>query len=95
MFCLSCTLYDVYNILVLTPLIISSSKYTQYCPILQDSAMVQMRESLFLEKQKTITTLRDELEQERREIASRAEERYQGQIVDLEAIIKVLEHWSS
>lgn len=51
--------------------------------------MVQLRESLFLEKQKTIDAMREELEHERREISSRSEERYENQIAELEAILKV------
>ena len=55
----------------------------------QDSAMVQLRESLFLEKQKTVDTLRDELEQERREISIRADERLAQQLADHASTIKV------
>ena len=51
--------------------------------------MVQMRESLFLEKQKTVDAMRDELDQERRDIAARTDERYAAQITELETIIKV------
>ena len=51
--------------------------------------MVQLRESLFLEKQKTVDTLRDELEQERREISIRAEERINQQLADQAATLKV------
>lgn len=51
--------------------------------------MVQMRESLFLEKQKTVDMMRDELDHERREIAARTEERYEARITELETIIKV------
>ena len=51
--------------------------------------MVQMRESLFLEKQKTVDTLRDELEQERREISIRADERLSQQLADHASSIKV------
>ncbi|XP_060599796.1 tropomyosin-like isoform X1 [Ruditapes philippinarum] len=53
-----------------------------------DTAMVQMRESLFLEKQKTVDMMREELDQERRDIAARTEERYAAQITELETIIK-------
>ncbi|XP_053375093.1 trichohyalin-like isoform X6 [Mercenaria mercenaria] len=53
-----------------------------------DTAMVQMRESLFLEKQKTVDMMREELDQERRDIAARTEERYDSQITELETIIK-------
>ena len=55
----------------------------------QDSAMVQLRESLFLEKQKTIDAMREELEHERRDISNRSEERYENQISELETILKV------
>ena len=55
----------------------------------QDSAMVQLRESLFLEKQKTIDAMREELEHERRDISTRSEERYENQISELETILKV------
>ena len=51
--------------------------------------MVQLRESLFLEKQKTVDTLRDELEQERREISLRAEDRLNQQLADQTSTIKV------
>lgn len=51
--------------------------------------MVQLRETLFLEKQKTIDAMREELEQERRDISTRSEERYGNQVAELEAIIKV------
>ena len=51
--------------------------------------MVQLRESLFLEKQKTVDTLRDELEQERREISIRAEERINQQLADQAGTLKV------
>ncbi|KAL4223887.1 hypothetical protein ACF0H5_017350 [Mactra antiquata] len=53
-----------------------------------DSALMQMRESLFLEKQKTIDAMRTDLEQERRDIASRSEERYVAKLAEQEAIIK-------
>lgn len=55
----------------------------------KDAALIQMRESLFLEKQKTIDAMRDDLEQERREIASRSEERYMAKLAEQDAIIKV------
>ena len=51
--------------------------------------MVQLRESLFLEKQKTIDAMREELEHERRDISTRSEERYENQISELETILKV------
>ncbi|WAR03999.1 LAMA2-like protein [Mya arenaria] len=53
-----------------------------------DVAMVQMRESLFLEKQKTVDQMREELEQERRDIAVRSGDRYEARIAELETILK-------
>ncbi|XP_052256598.1 myosin heavy chain, cardiac muscle isoform-like isoform X2 [Dreissena polymorpha] len=53
-----------------------------------DCAMVQLRESLFLEKQKTMDAMREELEQERRDITARTSERYEARIAELETIMK-------
>lgn len=59
--------------------ILSLSKF------LQDSAMVQMRENLFFEKQKAIETIRGDLDKGR----SRTEERLQKAALEHQKILKV------
>ena len=51
--------------------------------------MVQLRESMFLEKQKTMDAMREELDQERRDISARTERRYEARIGELETCLKV------
>ena len=53
-----------------------------------DSAMVQMRENMFLEKQKSLEDLRSTLEREKREALARAEEKIMHQVKSQSNAIK-------
>lgn len=57
--------------------------------LLQDSAMVQMRENMFLEKQKSLEDLRSTLEKDKRDALARAEDKFNHHIKSQSNSIKV------
>ncbi|XP_069136150.1 trichohyalin-like isoform X2 [Argopecten irradians] len=57
-----------------------------------DAAMIQLRENMFLDKQQALETLRQELEQERRDTTMRAEDKLSHHITEHANLVKTKEN---